>query len=152
MLKQFLAGVWRRMPRGLRRGGVRLMQPKFNVTVGAVITNDDGRVLLLKHVFRPGSGWGVPGGFINKKEDPIDALRREMREEINLEIEDAQLALIRTLKVTPQVEIFYRCRPGGNTGAKSMEISEIGWFLPDELPEQLSSDQRRLIQRILHRD
>ena len=57
----------------------RLAHPRFAVTAGAVITDARGRVLLLKHRFRPGAGWGMPGGFLERGEQPDAALRRELR-------------------------------------------------------------------------
>src|ERR671938_574880 len=113
MLKRLLAAVYRRMPVSLRRGLVLLTQPRFTVTAGAVIVNDEGSVLLVKHVFRPGSGWGVPGGFINKGEQAEDAVRRELREEIGLELDRVELVFVRTVKHVRQLEIIFRCRASG---------------------------------------
>ena len=92
MLKNFMAGVWRRLPTGLRRMTIRLTNTKFTVTSAAVIFNKEGKVLLLKHRFRPGSGWGLPGGFLKPDEQPLDGLQRELREEIALELDLDQVA------------------------------------------------------------
>ena len=86
MLKGLLARVWRGSPRFVRRAGVWLTQPRFTVTAGAVISDERGRVLLLRHVLRRGNGWGVPGGFIAAGEQPEDAVRREVREETGLTV------------------------------------------------------------------
>src|SRR5918912_2884425 len=110
MLKGLLARVWRGSPRFVRRAGVWLTQPRFTVTAGAVVTDERGRVLLLRHVLRKGSGWGVPGGFLEKGEQPDEAVRRELREETGLELESAELAFIRALPRSSRVEIIYRCR------------------------------------------
>ncbi|HEV7860033.1 MAG TPA: NUDIX hydrolase [Pyrinomonadaceae bacterium] len=151
MFKGMLGALWRHAPKSLRRGAVRLTQARFMVTAGAVVSDAEGRVLLLHHRFRAGSGWGIPGGFINKGEDPLEALRRELREEIGLELESAEIAFARTLKKPTQVEIMFRCRPRGVVPPEpqSMEIKRVAWFKPDELPPELSQDQRRLIQRVL---
>ncbi|MEP6912843.1 MAG: NUDIX hydrolase, partial [bacterium] len=65
---------------------MRVSHPRFAVTAGAVITDNQGRVLLLKHRFRPGTGWGMPGGFMQEGEQPEEALRRDLREEVGLEV------------------------------------------------------------------
>jgi ADP-ribose pyrophosphatase YjhB (NUDIX family) len=150
MLKKVLGALWRYTPRSLRRWGVRLVEPRFTVTAGAVITDERGRVLLLNHVFRSGSGWGIPGGFIEKGEQPEAAIRRELREEIGLELERAELVFVRTLKRPSQVEIIFRGRARGNTRSQSVEIKSAEWFTLDKLPAGLPLDQRELIERALH--
>ncbi|HVG17727.1 MAG TPA: NUDIX domain-containing protein [Blastocatellia bacterium] len=150
MLKKVLGALWRRTPGGLRRLSVRLSQPRFTVTAGAVITDGDDRILLLKHVFRVGSGWGIPGGFINKGEQPDAALRREVHEEIGLELDSVELAFVRTLKKSGQVEIYFRAAPRGTSQPRGIEIKSVGWFKLDELPEGLSRDQRKIIERVLN--
>src|ERR1044071_5215584 len=94
----------------MRRWTMRLAHTRFTVTAGAVIFNDKGEVLLLKHRFRAGSGWGVPGGFMEKGEQPIDALRRELREEIALEVDDVKVFAARSFKKPKQVEVLFRAR------------------------------------------
>jgi ADP-ribose pyrophosphatase YjhB (NUDIX family) len=154
MLKELTGAVWRRAPRFVRRAGVWLTQPRFTVTAGAVICDERGRVLLLGHVLRGGSGWGIPGGFIHPGEQPDEAIRREMREETGLELEQVELAFVRTLKIARQVEIIFRASmPNGalDDRAESFEIDRAEWFAPDALPAGLTSDQRGLIRRVLGR-
>ena len=156
MLKKLLGALWLRTPRGFRHWSVRLFEPRFTVTTGGVVTDAHGRVLLLEHRFRKGSGWGIPGGFMEKNEQPIDALRRELREEIGMELERAEIALVRTLEGMRQMEIIFRCRPredeSGEAAAlkpRSVEVKTLQWFKPDEFPQSLSGDQRDLIKRVL---
>ncbi|HWP45478.1 MAG TPA: NUDIX hydrolase [Blastocatellia bacterium] len=128
-----------------------LFQPRFTVTVAAVIVDKAGRVLLLKHRFRGGSGWGIPGGFLNKGEQPEAGLRRELREEIGLEIEFVELAFVRNVEKARQVQIIYICRPAGDPGPASIEVERYDWFQPDHLPRELSQSQRAIIERALSR-
>jgi mutator protein MutT len=106
-------------------------------------------VLLLKHRFRPGAGWGLPGGFIEKGEQPEEALRRELREEIKLEVERARLFTARAFKTPRQVEIVFIVQAIGEPERLSFEIQKAEWFLPNELPKGLPSDQAQLIKRAL---
>lgn len=127
-----------------------LAESRFAVTAGGVILDERGRVLLLNHVFRKGSGWGIPGGFINKGENPEDALRRELREEAGLELSALEIAFARTLKRPQQVEIIFRARARAEEARpRSREIRSARWFALDELPDELPRDQRRLIERAL---
>src|SRR5215510_8052703 len=109
MFKTFLGSIFRRTPRPLRRLYARLFNARFSATAGAIVMDDSGRLLLLKHVFRAGSGWGIPGGFIHAGEQPEEAVRRELREEVGLELESAKLVFIRTLKTVRQIEVLFLC-------------------------------------------
>ncbi|MFL6256854.1 MAG: NUDIX domain-containing protein [Pyrinomonadaceae bacterium] len=152
MLKSLLARVWRGSPRFVRRAGVWLTQPRFTVTAGAIVSDEGGRVLLLRHMLRRGSGWGVPGGFLVAGEQPAEAIRRELREETGLELDTVELAFVRVLEHVQQVEIIFRCRmrAAALEGlAKGFEIDRAEWFARDALPPGLSADQRRLIERAL---
>lgn len=149
MIKSLVGALWRRSPKAVRRFWVRATQPLFTVTAAAVVLNDEGRLLLLKHVFRPGSGWGIPGGFLNKEEQPEEALRRELREEVGLEIGEIRLAHVRSLKRPAQIEIYYLAHASSHGKPRSFEIVESEWFSLDALPDSLSRDQRRLIEAVL---
>jgi len=150
MLNDLLGAIWRRAPKALRRWTVRFSHPRFAVTAGAIITDARGRVLLLKHRFRPGSGWGLPGGFIEKGEQPEAALRRELREEIGLEVELLKLFTVRAFKRPKQVEIVFTGQTLGSTDELSFEIQEAVWFEPGEFPPELPRDQIELIKRALN--
>jgi ADP-ribose pyrophosphatase YjhB (NUDIX family) len=150
MLNDLLGAIWRRAPKALRRWTVRFSHPRFAVTAGAIVTDSRGRVLLLKHRFRPGSGWGLPGGFIEHGEQPWEALRRELREEIGLEVEQLKLFTVRAFKSPKQVEIVFMAQALGNPEELSFEIQEAAWFLPGEFPKELPPDQTELINRALN--
>lgn len=130
-----------------------LAESRFTVTVGAVVTDEVGRLLLLQHRFRPGyqkgGGWGIPGGFIQSGEQPEAAIRRELREEIGLEVENIQVVFVRALERHKQIEVIFRCRPQSNFQPQSREIIRAEWFRLDALPPSLSDDQRGLIERAM---
>jgi 8-oxo-dGTP diphosphatase len=150
MLNDLLGAIWRRAPKALRRWTVRFSHPRFAVTAGAIVTDSRGRVLLLKHRFRPGSGWGLPGGFMEQGEQPEEALRRELREEIGLEVEQLKLFTVRVFKTPKQVEIVFMAQAQASPDELSFEIQEAGWFLLGEFPKELPPDQTALIKRALN--
>ena len=68
------------------------MPDSFIPCVGAVITDEHGRLLLIKRGHEPGTGlWSLPGGRIEPGETDAEALVREMREETGLEVEPGPL-------------------------------------------------------------
>ncbi|MFH1490346.1 MAG: NUDIX domain-containing protein, partial [Pseudomonadota bacterium] len=57
------------------------------VGVGAVIFKDN-KVLLVKRAKEPGKGlWSLPGGALELGESLVDGLKREISEEVSIEIE-----------------------------------------------------------------
>lgn len=149
MLANILGSIWRYLPGAIRRRLVRLGQRRFTVTVGAMLFDQSGRILLLEHVFRPDSGWGIPGGFVGRREQPEAALRRELREEVDIEIEDARLLFVRALGRPRQLEIYFCARVVGDPKPSSFEIKQAKWFAVEALPPELSKDQQRLIHRAI---
>ena len=67
---------------------------KFAIAVKAVIINQRNHVLLIKRrqndVHKPGV-WEIPGGRMSSVDaNPFDELKREVREEVGLEIDILQ--------------------------------------------------------------
>ena len=142
-----MSRIWRSLPARVRRWSMRVAHARFTVTAGALIFDDAGKVLLLKHRFRAGSGWGLPGGFLEHGEQPLDALKRELREEIGLEVETAEIYATRSFKKPRQVEILFLCRANGDVKPQAMEVERAEWFSVESLPEGLPRDQRLLVER-----
>jgi ADP-ribose pyrophosphatase YjhB (NUDIX family) len=56
--------------------------------VGAVVTDGQGRLLMIRRGHEPGAGlWSIPGGRIEPDETDAEALVREMLEETGLAVE-----------------------------------------------------------------
>lgn len=68
--------------------------PRPHDAVAALLIHEDGRYIMQlrdgkPEIFYPGH-WGCFGGAIEQYESPLDALRRELREEIELDVRDAR--------------------------------------------------------------
>lgn len=126
---------------------VRATQDTFTVSAGVVITNPEGKVLLLDHHIRPNSGWGLPGGFIEHGEQPETGARREVLEETGLDLGDLKLLRFRTVRT--HIEIIFRGFSDGEPAIRSSEIKGLGWFDLSSLPEGMGAGQRDYVTRVL---
>ncbi len=140
---RILAQIWRLVPFRFRMVIIRFTQKKFTVSVVGIVQNPEGKVLILDHFIRPGTTWGLPGGFIDTNESPHAAIRRELEEETSLELENLELIQIRTLH--KHIEILYRADGIGDVRLNSSEIRGYGWYALDSLPNGVSLVQRSLI-------
>lgn len=127
--------VWGRVPKPVRRRIVRLVAPSYTVGANCVITDDEDRVLLVRHSYR--ADWGLPGGLIGRHEEPVDAAVRETREEIGLEVELIEGSAVTINTDFQQIDFVFRARPvvGSIPSARSAEILEVAWFRRDALPD-----------------
>jgi ADP-ribose pyrophosphatase YjhB (NUDIX family) len=110
-------------------------------TVGALVVDGEGRLLLVRRARDPyGGTWDVPGGFLNEDEHPLDALRRELREETGLEVEPtdfvgAQLDRYGTGPDAPTTpNLYWTARVTGGEPEAGDDAAELRWFPPDGLP------------------
>jgi 8-oxo-dGTP diphosphatase len=142
-----VGGLWKRLPYRLRLRIIRVTQKKFTASVGVIITNRNGKVLLLEHILRPGSGWGIPGGFIEHNEQPESAVRREIREETGIELENLKMFRLRT--VNRHIEFLFRAESNDEPQVCSREIRSLGWFAIDEMPAEMPEPQKLLVEKVL---
>jgi 8-oxo-dGTP diphosphatase len=137
-LYAFLLGLYRQLPRPARRRLVRAVAPSYTVGAICVLERADGAILLVKQAYR--DNWGVPGGLLNRREEPADAVRREVFEEVGLTIELVGEPAVVVDTGPQRIDIIYRARPVGVADAdavtpRSPEIREARWFPVDALPE-----------------
>ena len=108
-------------------------------TVGALIYNSAGEVLMLR-TYKWSDLWGIPGGKIKWGEPAVDALRREIKEETNLEISDIEFVLVQDCIHSKEfyrdahfVLLNYTCRCVGKPAVKlNEEAREFRWLPPTE--------------------
>jgi ADP-ribose pyrophosphatase YjhB (NUDIX family) len=146
-MRRTIGKIWKTLPRGLRLLIVRSTNCTFTVSSAAIVVNRDREVLLLDHVLRPRSGWGLPGGFLDAGEHPADALKRELLEETGLVVRDVRLYDIRT--VGRHLEILFSARASEEPALLSREIYRLGWFSRDSIPDGLPTPQRNAIYGVL---
>lgn len=110
------------------------------VGVGAVIQQGDS-ILLIKRRFEPSKGkWSIPGGLVEVGETLREALRREVEEEVGLEVEvgdviDVLDNIIHDEKGRARfhyVLVDFYASPFGGEVRGSKEVQEVRWFTAEE--------------------
>ena len=104
--------------------------------VAAVIENEEGKILVAKRKqgMRFGGFWEFPGGKIEAWESPEESLRRELQEEMNVEIEVGDYlgeSEHRYEELAIRL-LAYRARIVGGE-IKLTDHDEYRWLEPDEL-------------------
>jgi len=113
---------------------MRYRKKAVRTAVVAVVKNDDGNVLLTKRAIPPYLGkWVMPGGKIDLGEPITAALKREVREEVGLEVHVE--GLIDIYEIVPSDEhrehyviLYYLAsHKSGDLAPNAGEISEVVW-------------------------
>jgi ADP-ribose pyrophosphatase YjhB (NUDIX family) len=116
------------------------------IAVGAVVGDDQGRILLVK---RADSGiWLYPTGWADIGYSPSEVARKEVHEETGIECEVERLiacfdGMRQGFSRVPLYSLVFLCRAtGGDLTAHPLECAEVGWFGRDELPETVAGSDR----------
>ncbi len=97
--------------RTMKRNDWNMKEDEFHLTVLGVLQRPDGKFLITKRVmtksWAPG-WWEVSGGAAQAGEDSQDAIRREIMEEVGLDVSGAEGGLFYTYKrVNPEEKDNY---------------------------------------------
>lgn len=129
------------------------------VTVGALIFNRGGEVLMLR-THKWSNLWGIPGGKTKFGESSTDALRREVKEETNLEISNIRFVLVQDCIHSQEfyrdahfVLLNYKCLCSDGTEViLNDEANDYRWVTPEvALKMDLNTPTRILIEAVLAR-
>ena len=123
------------------------MNNNHKVSVAALVTNEEGKILLVNSPWR---GWEYPGGLIEPGESFEAALKREILEESGVEIEITGFVGICKNVEKDIVNIDFTARKIGGSLATSEESTEVGWFSPEEAMEVITFPltKKRLINML----
>ena len=138
LFRQLTEGFLQGVEDGGKREAALKNAEDLPVSVKAIITDSDGRVLILKDA--RSQWWDLPGGHLQDGETIYDALKREVQEEVGFEPASAQDGEAAQFnlgeKQTPTSVIFFDCiAPDDATVTLSDEHSGFVWATPEQADE-----------------
>ncbi|WP_218313673.1 NUDIX hydrolase [Halomonas sp. 18071143] len=98
----------------------------------AIILDADDRVLLCHRTDM--DAWNLPGGAVEPMEAPWDAARREVSEEVGLEVQVEKLLGVYAIPSTETIAFTFLCVQAGGCIRLSDEADDIQWFHQNHLP------------------
>jgi len=126
----------------------------------ALIYDNEGRLFLTKRNHEPQKGFlDLPGGFVDFNEDAESALKRELLEELNLEIEQTRyFCSIPNIYIYGGIkyhtlDLFFICQPKDLSAMRSNEeISETLFMFPHQIPlEEVGFSSMKNLLELLRR-
>ena len=126
------------------------MQP---LIVSAALLRKDHKILITKRpaAKQQGGFWEFPGGKLHSDETPQQALQRELREELVLEVEVGAIfeVVYHRYDWGPVLILVYECRPL-STVIRNLEVDEHRWISVEQLSEyDLLAADRPIIDKLL---
>lgn len=126
-------------------------------TVGCVIVRD-GKALVTVRAFEPEKGKiDLPGGFLAHGETPFDGLRRELREELGIEVEAGveDCVQMATHRYGPagdyNLSLGFQVRWVSGEPSPSDDVADIRWVGLDEIDDLdfAWKHNRELVRKVL---
>ena len=109
--------------------------PRHVIGVAGVVVDDSGRALAVQR--REPVRWEPPGGALEAGERVLDGLRREVDEEIGLDVEPLRLTgVYQNMRLGP-VALVFLCRRRGGVERLSDETRAWRWMTRTEVESEL---------------
>jgi ADP-ribose pyrophosphatase YjhB (NUDIX family) len=130
----------------------RVIAPRQCVGAVGAVVNSTGDVLLVEHVFRTDFPWGLPGGWVKAGENPRDAVRREIREELKIEVDvqhllcSEQVGLTKMSTHPRHLGLAYYCRYISGECVIGTEVQSVEWVDANRIRQELAPFQRKAIE------
>lgn len=125
----------------------------FGGAGGIFLARDTGRLLLTRRsarVLQPGA-WGTVGGALDHGESPEEAVIRETREELGIQVQYEDLHLCYTFRDARTQFVYYNytvLAPEEFEPVLNWEVSEHAWVEFGRWPEPLHFGMRHWLQDV----
>jgi 8-oxo-dGTP pyrophosphatase MutT (NUDIX family) len=127
----------------------RLTSP-LSVGVKGMILDETGRILLVRHTYR--DGWYFPGGGVKRRETLIDAVKRELYEEVGVTLL-SEPTLVSAYSNFAEYKsdhvVFFKSDRYSIVPNPNIEIAEHRFYDPRQLPAGTSPGTLRRIKEHL---
>ena len=138
----------------LRRSeGAPLTEPRARkLVVAGLIIGDDQRILITQRRADQALPllWEFPGGKIEPGEAPVDALVRELREELDVTVAVGRIwdVLFHAYPAFDLVMLVYACRIVGGS-PRAVEVADLAWVAAQDLGRwDILPADRPLVERL----
>ena len=116
---------------------------KRAASANVIVENTQGELLVVKAHYKP--YWSLPGGWIEDSDTPRQSAKRELAEEVGLEVDESSLELASVIdRISPHADTYlfvFRLIDQIDKSTKfklqSDEIADFAWVTKAEIHEEL---------------
>ena len=125
----------------------RVAHPRTRGMRCVVMRGED--VLLVKHTYGDQTSWVLPGGRVKRGERPVETARREMQEELGLELRRPRIVDRFPERERGRRETVYGVLAQADSPVPDLNLAELrdaAWFPLASLPPESDERTRRIVQ------
>ncbi len=122
-----------------------MIKPEFTFGVLGIRLLNNKVLMAYTEYDRP--KWQLIGGFVKSNENPFDALKREYKEELSVNVEIKKFIGVYIGGYDNNITLLFKVEfPDGSIVIDNEELIEIKYFGFDEIPENISERTRSMIE------
>lgn len=147
-MAKILSYIWKHIHGKIQCYIIWIFHSKFNIGSSVIISNFEGEILLGKHVFSSKkTPWRLIGGYISKGENIYNGAKREVKEELNIDIEIDRILIIRSGFLN-RIEIILVSKPILKETVFKIDLKElekVEWFKIGSEPIDTLNDHKNIL-------